>query len=222
MDKTESANNQEIIAPAESKIADLSHRVFGVIKFLLGLCFLPLVYSVAVAFLDELSLTEKWSQDYFWAGIITLVIIHLFIWEPAYIYAKGHKIIELLFSFFKPLVKVAPYLLPIYTILLFAVYGLMNMAVPNSEWLRYFVFLFGFSIGLHLIFGAKTLRTKKNDFLKSNYIFGFSFVFIVDVFLLSFGLSLIFEKFSFVNFSNNSYQISRAIFAAVFKQLFLR
>jgi hypothetical protein len=39
--------------------------------------------------------------------------------------------------------------------------------------------------------------------------------------LISFFISLIFEEFSFVNFSNNSFQTAKDIFYAVFKQLFL-
>ena len=127
---------------------------------------------------------------------------------------------EVVFSFFKPLVKVAPYLLPIYTIVLAISYILLSYVVKSSNLVNYFIFLFGFSVSLHLILSAKTLRSKKEDFLKGNYIFGFSFVYIVNLAILSFFLNLMFDKFSFVNFSNNSFQIAKNIFGVVFKQLF--
>ena len=126
-----------------------------------------------------------------------------------------------MFSFFKPMVNVAPFLLPIYTILFFIIYGLLSIGISAGWLLEYTLFLIGFSTILHLTFSAKTIRSKKGDFLKANYIFGFSFIFILNVALLAFGLSLIFSKFSFVNFCNISFNTAKNIFYAVFKQLFL-
>ncbi len=149
------------------------------------------------------------------------MVVYLFIYEPVRIYNRGHKILENIFRFFAPLVKVAPYLLPIYTIILFPLCGLFLLVSKNSSAIEYFVFLFGFSIALHLVFSAKTLRSRKGDLLKWNYIFGFSFVYIVNLIILAFGLNILFDKFSFVSFCNNSFQVAGSIFHAVFRQLFL-
>lgn len=226
MEKKESPNIKDDFelkpSGGSGKMAGLSRVAFGVIKFCLGIGLLPFVYSITTAFLSEFCLIQQSVQGYFWSGIITLVIIYLFIWEPAIIYAKGQKALEVIFNFFKPLVKVAPYLLPIYTIILFLIYALLSIAV-KSEWLiKYSIFLFGFSIALHLIFSAKSIRSKKSDFLKANYIFGFSFVYIVSLTMLSFFINLIFKEFSVVNFFNNTVSLAKDIFCAVFKQLFLR
>lgn len=204
------------------KISGFSRTAFGVIKLILGIALLPFVYSVTAAFLNDFILIDKALQVYFWRGIIALLIIYLFIWEPAIVYVKGQKILELVFNFFKPLVRIAPYLLPIYTIILFVVYGLLSLVVRNEWLIRYSIFLTGFTLCLHLVFSAKTIRSKKSDFLKSNYIFGFSFAYILNIALLAFCLNLVFKEFSFVNFSNNAISAAQNIFYAVFKQLFLR
>jgi len=218
MEKKESPREgKEELAP---KIPGLSVKAFGVIKFILGICLLPFVYSSSAAFFNEFTVIDKPLQNAFWAGIVTLLIVYLFIWEPVIIYAKGQRLLEIVFIFFKPLVRVAPYLLPIYTVVLFILYGLAGLFSQAADLLKPFIFLIGFSIGLHLVFSAKSLRSKQGDFLKGNYIFGFSFVYMVNLIILSFGLSLLFNKFSFVNFSNNSFQIAKSIFSAVFKQLF--
>jgi len=169
---------------------------------------------------------EKSFQNHFWSGLISLLIIYLFIWEPTIIYAKGQKLVEMLFIFFKPLVRIAPYLLPIYTVILFIAYWILSSIFSagggeSATLINNFLFLFGFSIGLHLIFSAQSIRTKQAGFLKANYIFGFSFIYIINLILLAFFLNLIFEKFSVVNFLNNSFQIAKSIFSSVFKQLFL-
>lgn len=219
MEKKESPKTEG--RPVPSKIAGFSNRIFGIIKFILGVCLLPFVYSSSVALINELGLVNKLLQVDFWTGVVTLLIIYLFIWEPLIIYSRGQKLVEVVFSFFKPLVRVAPYLVPIYTILLFLLHGIMYFITRSASLINYFVFLIGFSISLHLIFSAKSIRSKQGDFLKANYIFGFSLIYIINLNLLAFGLNLVFKEFSFVNFFNNSFQAANNIFHAVFRQLFL-
>ncbi len=209
-----------VVTNVRSKFSGFLHWLFGFTKFLLGVLLLPFVYSVSVSFLKEIRLVGAAAETYFWSGIVSLLVIYLFIWEPAAIYTRGHKILEWVFSFFKPLVKVAPYLLPIYTIVLAVLYLIIASVAKTSSLTNNFVFLFGFSLSLHLIFSAKTLRSKKGDFLKGNYIFGFSFVYITSILMLSFFLSLIFEKFSFVDLSNQTCLIAKGIIAGAFRQLF--
>jgi len=219
MEKKEFPNKIENIA--SPKMAGFSSRIFGVIKFILGICLLSFVYSCSVSFVNEISLIDKSLQNDFWAGVITLLVIYLFIWEPAVVYVKGQKLVEIVFTFFKPLVRVAPYLLPIYTIILFILYGILSFILKSPSLMNYFVFLFGLSVALHLIFSAKSIRSKQGDFLKANYIFGFSLIYIINLMLLAFGFNLLFKDFSFVNFFNSSYQFAKAIYYAIFKQLFL-
>jgi hypothetical protein len=204
-----------------SKISGLSSKIFGVVKLILAVIILPFVYSSITSFLNEFTSVGKYLQQIFWNGTITFLAVYLFIWEPAVIYNKGHRLLEVMFSFFKPLVNVAPFLLPIYTILIFIIYGLLSLGVKSSWLIEYMLFWTGFSTVLHLAFSAKTIRSKKGDFLKSNYIFGFSFIFILNLALLASGFSLIFNEFSFVNFCNVTFNIAGNIFHTVFKQLFL-
>lgn len=226
----QAVKGKESLAPSDfgglsgdfsSKISGLSSKLFGVIKLILAVLILPFVYSSIVAFLNEFTGVDKYLQQIFWNGMIVFLAVYLFVWEPAVIYNKGHKLLEIMFSFFKPLVNVAPFLLPIYTILFFIIYGLLSLGVKSGWLIEYTLFLIGFSTILHLTFSAKTIRSKKGDFLKSNYVFGFSFIFILNLTLLAAGFSLIFRDFSFVNFCNINFNIARDIFYAVFKQLFL-
>ncbi|RJP28019.1 MAG: hypothetical protein C4533_05960 [Candidatus Omnitrophota bacterium] len=203
------------------KVTGLSSKAFSVIKFIFGLCLLPFVYGVTVSFLGEFSVIDISAQNHFWYGLISLLIVYLFIWEPAIVYASGHKLLEIMFSFIRPLVRVAPYLIPVYSLVIFLCYLAVSLIFRHTVLINYFMFLFGLSIGLHLIFGAKSLRTKKEDLLKSNYIFGFSFVYITNIILVAFCLNIIFDRFSFVNFCNNAFQSGGEFFYGIFRQLFL-
>ncbi|MFA5115542.1 MAG: hypothetical protein WC469_05755 [Candidatus Omnitrophota bacterium] len=209
------------IGTFKAKFSTFGSRMFGLFKLSLGVVMLVFVYSFSRSFLYELGLVESEYQRYFWSGVISMLLFYLFVWEPAIIYNKGYRLVELLFNFFKPLVRVAPYLLPIYTIVLFLAFVVLFYIFQLKDTLGYFVFLFGLTIALHLIFSAKTIRGKKGDFLKSNYVFGFSFIYILNVFMLALILGFIFNKFSIVDFLGNSFQIAASIFKAVFRQLFL-
>ncbi|MBU3958828.1 MAG: hypothetical protein KKH29_03740 [Candidatus Omnitrophica bacterium] len=195
--------------------------VSGLGKFIAGIIILPFVYSTSIAFLNEFAAIKKSLQNYFWAGAISLLIVYLFIWEPVKIYTKGQKLLGTIFRFFAPLVKVAPYLLPIYFILLFIGYLIISLLIKPLLLINYFFFLFGFSLALHLVFSAKTIRYRQGDFLKANYIFGFSLIYIINLILLAACLSIVLKSFSFVSFASYSSQIAKEIFGAVFKQLFL-
>lgn len=197
------------------------HKLSGILKFIFGICFLPCVYAVSQAFLNELNSADAALRCSFWFGVISLLIVYLFIWEANIIYTKGHRILEIIFNFFKPIVKVAPYLLPIYSIVLFVLYLILVYLFRVKDIINYFIFLMGVSVVFHLIFSAKSIRSKKKDFLKGNYIFGFSFIYITNISLLSLFLSIMIEKFSFVAFANNSFHIAQSIFNGLFKQLFL-
>ncbi len=217
----------EEIVPAESldapspkaRLNQFGQWCFAFVKFILGVSLLPFVYGSTVALLSELRTIDVVLQKSLWAGAIAFLIVYLFIWEPAKVYTRGYKIIEFIFRFMKPLVKVAPFLLPVYTLLLFAA-SLIVLQFSGSG-REYFLFLFGLSTALHLVFSAKTLRARKGDFLKGNYIFGFSVVYILNILLLCFALSVLFEKFSFVNSCNTTFQVAKGVFKDVYKQLFI-
>lgn len=204
----------------KAKASNFGRKLFVFIKFVLGICFLPIVYSATVSFLSQFSRVDKTIQEHFWWGAITLLLIYLFAWEPVVFYTKGQKLLEFFFRFFKPLVKVAPYLLPVYTIILALFYCFFSWTLDKNA-INYFIFFLGLSISLHLIFSAKTMRGKKDDFFKSNYIFGFSLIYIINLFLLALILNCIFDKFSIVEFCNGTYQTARGILDAVITQLFV-
>ncbi|MCK9571874.1 MAG: hypothetical protein M0Q96_01155 [Candidatus Omnitrophica bacterium] len=205
----------------KSKLSAITSKSFGVFKFILGIALLPFLYSTLASFLNEFGLVAKPHQALFYNGMITFLAIYLFVWEPVKIYNAGHKLLEFAFSFFKPMVNVAPFLLPIYTIFIFILYSLLSLFIKSAWLINGALFLAGFSIILHLVFSAKTIRSKKGDFLKANYIFGQSFILILNVTLLALCFSLIFKEFSFVNFCNIAVSIAKNIFYAIFKQLFI-
>jgi len=197
-------------------------KVLSVAKLVVGIALLPLVYSSSAAFVNQISMIHKSSQNFFWLGALVFLIFFIFIWEPEIIYTGGHRLLEVIFSFFEPFVKVAPYLLPIYTIIIFMVYGLLSLGIKDSWLLEYCMFLSGFSIMMHIVFTSRALGSKKGDFLKANYIFGFTLIYVINIMLIAILFGLVFKEFSFVGFSEYSFATAKDIFVSLFKQVFVR
>ncbi|MBM3250557.1 MAG: hypothetical protein FJZ09_06960 [Candidatus Omnitrophica bacterium] len=206
---------------ASGRFAAFAQKLFQVVKFLFGLGLLPFVYAFTLSFLGQFSQVDSALRPYFWFGVASFLAIHLLVWEPAAIYNSGHKLVELIFAFFKPLVGFAPYVLPVYTLLAFFLYGLFSVFDKSAWALHYCLFLTGFTVILHLVFSSRTLRSKKDDFLKANYIFGFAFIYLINITLLACGLYLILQEFSFGAFFNSAMSQATGIFRAAFRQVFL-
>ncbi len=217
----EDAGGGSFLDKFKPKIQHLINRILSILKLILGLCFLTFVYTGSVGFLQELKQADSRLQYDFWSGVITFVVIYLFFYEPAKVYQKGQKLLTIIFKFFAPLVKFAPYVLPIYTILILAVYPLFRVFNKSPLVTEYFVFFSGLSLSLHLVMTAKTLRSKPSDFLKANYIFGFSLVYILNLLLIAICFQLILDNFSFYNFFQGAYTESQRIYHAVFRQIFI-
>lgn len=207
----------EIKPPSKNKLKEYS---LTLLKLLIGVCLFPAVFAVSSCFGQELLKLDTSVIKAFVRGIISFLAVYLFIWEPAILFKKGQRILEVIFRFFAPLVKIAPSVLPIYAILFFVVYLILYFFLDTHYYLTTFIFCIGFSLALHIIFCSKSLRSKQGDFLKANYIFSFSWVYILNLILMALFFNLAFENFSFLNFFNGSYQISKSVYAAVFRQLF--
>jgi hypothetical protein len=211
--------------PAPGKVQqhlqNLGNKALAVLKLLLGLTFLAFVYAGSRGFFTKFRLADADLQACFWSGMVAFIITYLFLYEPTIVYQKGQKILAFVFKFFAPLVKVAPYVLPIYSLLVFASYPLLKMWMLPKDAAGLVVFLGGFSWTLHIVFSAKSLRARQGDFLKANYIFSFTLIYILDLLFIAFLLSLIVDKFSFVGFFQSSFEAARDLWVTVTKQVFV-
>ena len=206
----------------KSKGRVFAERVASVIKFIFGLILLVVVYAGTRAFLDEFGAMDKTIKAYFWWGVLGFVLFHFFVFEPAIVYQKGQKLLTFVFKFIAPLVKVAPFVLPIYTIILLCIYPLLMLLNSTRQDMvtLYCVFGLGLTMALHIVFSAKTLRSRQGDFLKANYIFGFSLIYVINLLLLGFALNLLFAEFSFLDFFAGMSKIAHGIYYAAVKQIF--
>ncbi|MDI6606275.1 MAG: hypothetical protein QME65_03930, partial [Candidatus Omnitrophota bacterium] len=178
----------------------LPRKATAVIKFAAGILLLPLLYSFSVSFINEFNTVKGDLALYFWAGAVSFAIFFIFIYQPELIYNYGQQAVGAFFSFYKPLAGIASYLVPAYTLALFIIYWVLSVILGARGISGYFLLLIGFASALHLVFSAKSLNSGRGDFLKANYIFGFSLVYLVNLLLLGGALSLMLRGFSFAGF----------------------
>jgi len=190
----------------------------NIVKFIVGILLLVPAYTFTAAFINEFNGLKGNLSLYFWGGLASFAIVYIFIYQPQLIYNYGQEMVKVIFGFYKPVTAAAAYLVPIYTVILFLVYGILVFMSGIKGITEYFLLLIGFSLGLHLCFTAKALNSGK-DFLKGNYIFGFLSVYLLNIILAAFCLSLILKDFSFINFFAHSFQGSKDIFNALFNKI---
>jgi len=192
------------------------------LRLILGILLLPLVYGVIVNLLSQFFTINQLALNYLLTGVSVFLALYLFVWEPAIIYKKGQRVLEIIFKFFAPLVKTAPYVLPVYLILVSLIYFILANFIKSEYLLYYTLSVLGFTGMLHLVFTAQVLKPKQWDYAKiTNYIFSFSLIFIMDLWLFGYIFSHMVDNFSFLSLFNGSLQMARDIYKAIFNQLFL-
>ncbi|MEW6008142.1 MAG: hypothetical protein AB1629_00690 [Candidatus Omnitrophota bacterium] len=219
MEKKESANKQVASKLAENA-QKTTNKIVLILKFILAALAVPLIIGITIAFSKTLLSLESILQNYFLAGIIAYLILHLFIYKPVAVYKTGQGILQFLFIFFAPLVKIASYLLPIYSILITAIYFILAKLPQYKLETDTFLFFISFSFILHLVQTADALRDKQTGLERANYFFAFAIIYLIDIVLLAGMLQLIFNDFSFLEFLSQSGQESLNIYQKVFVQLF--
>lgn len=200
-------------------MAFFSKNAVAVIKLAAGVLLFPAVYSFSASFINEFNTVKGGLALYFWAGAASFAVFYIFVYQPELVYNYGQRTLGRILSFSKPLAGAASYIIPAYTLALFIIYGVLVFTSGVKGVADYLMLLIGFSSAMHLVCTAKSLNCGRRDFLKANYLFGFSLVYLSVLLLLGLGLSLIIKEFSFFGFFKGSWQESAKIFAIIFNKV---
>lgn len=215
MGKRESANNLYTHTQA------LASRSALILKLVLALLCVPLIIGITVALTNSVISLGHIPARCFGGGIISYLVLHFFIYRPAFFYKKGQDVLRFIFAFFSPLVRIASYLLPIYSILIIACFIILSLTVRNNLPANIFLFFVSFSLIFHLIFTAEDLRDRQTGLARSDYFFSFSIIYLLNIIMLGAGLHFMFDKFSFLKFLSQTGRASLYIYQSVFTQLFV-
>jgi len=218
--------------------------IIRILKILIGIFLLPVAWAVSVAFIGQLSQLQKLSSfsNYFLNGVIIYLIMHLVFYKPNYFYVLGHEVTHAISTLIcggkvssikvsskggsvstnksNSFISLFPYFFPIYTILFWLVYYVLSICWNMAAYRPYFLFLAGFSLALHLLMTVDSLKVKQSDIFKTGYLFSMSIIYIINILLVSFILSLVFQDFSFSQFFYSSLHNSGSIYYITYEHLF--
>lgn len=207
------------------------------LKIIIGVLLIPIVIGITISFIESLagieSIKNTGARVFLW-GVLSYVIMHLFIWKPSYIYTLGHEITHVLATWicgggiksFKvskkggaveatksnSFINLSPYFVPTYTLIFSLLYVIIPIFIKIPKISTIYFFLAGFTLTLHLVFTAEVLKIKQPDIIRTGYIFSLAIVYLINILLAGLILSLLFKGISFENFMYNTYGHSRNIY----------
>lgn len=220
------------------------NRLKLLIRFVFALLLIPIVISISIVLYRQLGTIKGFSgvQTLFLLGIGGYLVIHAIFYKPIYLYVLGHELTHALSSLLcggrvksinvssqggrvlttksNLIITLAPYLIPIYTVILLLMYLGLSLVIDVQNYLYLFIFLIGFSLAFHVVLTVDCLKKKQPDILKSGTPFSLFLIYIVNICVIVFILGFIFSEVSFLSFFNASTTLSKEIYLSIFTQLF--
>ena len=217
-------------------------KIFG---FLLALFLLPACIAVTINIYNQLSRVHNFSksQTFFIWGLVAYLLFHIIFYKPDRFYILGHESMHALATLLSggrvksikvskkggsttttktnTFIYLAPYFFPVYTIIIALAYFLASFFYDISKWTNLFMFLVGCSLSFHLVLTVDFLKVKQPDLVQSGYLVSLFLIYIVNVSIATYILSLIFYDVSFADFLRSSAMTTKDIYTTVFSQLFL-
>ena len=199
----------------------MKERLLSVFKFILFVLLLPVIISVTASFMENLRSSDARIAMAFGWGVVAYLILHILFYEPAQIFDTAKAMTEKTVGFLFPLVKIAGFCIPFFTILAFVVYIPAAKIWPGVDLLPFFVFVASFFFTMHMVFTANSLKGKQPGWLKENYLLSMSLIYVVNLIIIACICSFLAQNFSLTEFFNRVGQIAGAIYTASFNQLFV-
>ena len=199
----------------------MSSRSIALLKIIFAFILVPVIMGVSAGLGFQLVAAGLGVAKNFFLGICAFLFLYLFVYEPCVVYRGGQRVVEVLFRFFSPLVKAAPFCLPIFTILIVFIFLGIALITKQPGSGSLFIFLIGFSLMFHLVFTAKALRAKNADYLHANYFFFIELIYFLNIFLVAFAFNYMVKGFSFIDFYQRTLSVAGNMYTALVAQLFL-
>ncbi|MDD3906352.1 MAG: hypothetical protein PHS46_07515 [Candidatus Omnitrophica bacterium] len=212
------------------------------LKLIIAVLSIPVAVGVSIAFYRNLVLIPVIANrmSLFVWGIASYAILHLLFYKPTYLYVLGHEAVHAGIAWvlggkvksFKvsekggsvgtdksnTLIELSPYFIPIYAIIIAAIYFVIAASYNING--SVFIFLIGFALAFHMISTIEVMKIRQPDFVKSGYFFSIILVYVLNIVVIAMLFTLIFPEFSAKKFFIDSWAMSKNAYIAIVKQLF--
>jgi hypothetical protein len=216
-----------------------------VLSFIISILLIPVCVIATISFYDSVSAIKDVSESglYFILGALLYSMVHLLLFRLDFLYILGHESMHAIATFCSGgkasnmkvsskegsvktttpnfFVILAPYLIPVYTVIIAALYFIASFFIDITKYSGVFIFLIGFTFMLHLAYTAESIRGKQSDLIKTGYLSSISFIYIVNLVIVFFIISLFFQGAYFMGFVADVYEKTKVFYWSFWKQLFL-
>ena len=216
-----------------------------ILRLFISILLIPICVIVTLSFYDGIFSIKDVSKSglYFILGALLYSVVHLLLFRLDFLYVFGHECMHAFATFCSGgkasnmkvsgkqgsvktttpnfFVMLAPYLLPVYTVLVAIVYFILSFSIDITGYSGIFIFLIGFTLMFHLAYTAESMRDKQSDLIKAGYLSSISFIYIINLVIVFLIISLLFREVSFIDFISSVYVKTKFFYYSFWKQLFL-
>ena len=219
--------------------------IIKILRFILSVLLVPVCVAVTASFYKEIASIKGVSESglIFILGAFSYSALHLLLFKLDFLYVLGHEAMHAITTFFSGgkvlgmkvsgkegsvqtttpnlFVILSPYIVPVYVIVTALLYFTLSFFTDVSKLSGYFIFFMGFFLMFHLVYTSASIREKQSDLMKTGYLFSILLIYIINIAIVFFVISLLLPKVSFFDFISASFEKSKEFYYSLWKQLFL-
>ena len=216
-----------------------------IIRACLGILLIPAAIGYSFAFYDQLLSPRRIGQPevFLLLGITAYLAIHVLFGAPSRAYVFGHELTHATATWvsggqvkgFKAgakkgavttnkitgFIALAPYMIPVYAVLVALVYGVAGFFWDVRPYIHWFLFGLGASLAFHLVFTVEALKQKQTDLDVLGPILSLGLIYFANISCVIGIMSLVVPEVHFWNYltqgTHNSLYLYRGIFAQIFR-----
>lgn len=216
----------------------------GILQWVLGILLLPVAAGYSVAFYRVLIGIHRAEAPALSVllGVTAYLAVHAFLGIPNRLYVFGHELTHALAVWisggavkgFKvsekggqvktnritPFIALAPYLIPIYTVLAALAYGAVGLFRDVRPWLGWFLFAVGFTLTFHLVLTVHVLKEKQSDLDVVGPLLSLGIIYWGNITLIAAVLSWVIPEIGFMGYFRGGWEQTVFLCQTVFRQLF--
>lgn len=216
-------------------------RIF---RFAGGLLLVPLCIGYSVSFYEQLIVPRRIGQPEvsLLLGITGYLAVHVFFGAPTRAYVFGHELTHATAAWvsggqvkgFKAsdkkgavvtnkvtgFIALAPYMIPVYAVLVTLAYGTAGLFYDVRPWVDGFLFGLGASLAFHLVFTVESLKQKQPDLEVLGPLLSLGLIFCANLTCVIGVMSLVVSEVRFVPYLVAGFQHGVDLYRGIFTQLF--
>ena len=214
-----------------------------IFRFLLGVLLIPLTIGYSIAFYEQINLIHQihTPELCFLLGITTYLAFHTLVVAPSKAYVFGHELMHAGATWvsggqvkgFKVgkksgsvkttkssgFIALAPYLIPIYSILWAILYGAAALFTDVRPWIQWFFFGLGVTLTFHLVFTVTVLKEKQPDLEVLGPLVSLNLITWGNISIVIGVMSLMIAEVRFWPYLTGGFQHARDLYLQIYHQL---